>query len=118
MNAPAVSPKIKGDRTQLMQVFLNLFKNSVDAFTGAQTANQHIQVTVIQEGSKIKIRIEDNGSDFNESTATKLYDRCYTTKAEGTGLGLDNCKKIIEAHNGTMMITSQGIGKGATSTIF
>lgn len=115
--APAILPKLKGDRTRLMQVFLNLFKNSVDAFKGVTSDAKEIVVSVIEEGNTLSVQIKDNGSGFDTETGAKLFTRGYTTKTEGTGLGLDNCKKIIESHNGELSVTSEGIGRGAIATV-
>ncbi len=116
-DAPAVNSKLNADRTQLMQVFLNLLKNAVDSFDGINSDEKEINVTVIEEEQKICILIQDNGIGFNEEIADKLFTRGFTSKKDGTGLGLDNCKKIIEAHNGELSVTSDGLGKGAVSKI-
>lgn len=117
LDAPAVLPKIKGDRTRLMQVFLNLLKNAVDAFKGVEQPSKEILVTIVPEETTLTVRVEDNGSGFDQATAANLFTRGYTTKTEGTGLGLDNCRKIIEAHNGNLTVTSGGTGQGAVSTV-
>ena len=116
-DAPPSLPKIKGDRTKLIQVFLNLLKNSIDAFSSSAKATKEIKVSIVIEMYKIKICIADNGIGFDNDTGRKLFSRGYTTKEEGTGLGLANCKNIIEGHNGEISIESSGIGEGATSIV-
>jgi len=117
LDAPAVLPKLKGDRTRLMQVFLNLIKNSVDAFNGTESDHKEVSVLVSVTTDQLLVEVRDNGIGFDSETAARLFTRGFTTKAEGTGLGLDNCKKIIEAHNGELNITSEGPGKGAVSSV-
>lgn len=117
LDAPAALPKLKGDRTRLMQVFLNLIKNSVDAFNGMESDHKEISVLVSTATDQLLVEVRDNGMGFNSETASRLFTRGFTTKAEGTGLGLDNCKKIIEAHNGELNIASEGPGKGAVSSV-
>lgn len=117
VDIPAAIPLIKGDRTKLVQVFLNLLKNAVDACnTSAETAKK-INIAVVANQHNIVVTLQDNGSGFNQETGRHLFTKGYTTKGEGTGLGLANCKTILEAHNGTITITSNGAGKGALSTV-
>jgi signal transduction histidine kinase len=117
LEAPAQIPKIKGDRTRLMQVILNLLKNAIDSFTDSSETDKTILVEVTTEEQKITLQIKDNGKGFDAATALNLFQRGFTSKAEGSGLGLANCKAIIEGHNGEISLTSEGINKGATSTI-
>jgi nitrogen fixation/metabolism regulation signal transduction histidine kinase len=116
-DAAAAIPQIKGDRTKLMQVFLNLFKNAVDSVEAVKRPNKKITAYVMANDTTITVQITDNGKGFDAKTAENLFSRGYTTKAEGTGLGLANCKSIIEGHNGQITLTSEGDGKGATATI-
>jgi signal transduction histidine kinase len=113
----AAIPKINGDRTKLMQVFLNLLKNAVDAVEAIDSTEKRITVYIGTDDSVITVQIIDNGRGFDHETAANLFKRGYTTKSEGTGLGLVNCKSIIEAHNGEITLTSNGKGKGATATL-
>jgi signal transduction histidine kinase len=117
LEAPALIPKIKGDRTRLMQVILNLLKNAIDAFSDLEQTDKFIAIKITTDDNKITIQITDNGKGFDPETAVRLFQRGYTTKSEGTGLGLANCRNIIEGHNGEITLTSDGINKGATSTV-
>jgi signal transduction histidine kinase len=118
-DAPVALPDIKGDRTKLMQVFLNLLKNAIESMTVAGHTNEEKAIfsSVTNNGTMITVQIKDTGNGFDAETASMLFTRGYTTKTEGTGLGLANCKSIIEGHNGEMTIISDGIGKGATASI-
>ncbi len=117
LDAPAVLPELKGDRTKLMQVFLNLFKNAVDSLITMGHTNKEITATIVAEEQTLIAQIKDNGTGFDKEGGTHLFDKGYTTKTEGTGLGLANCRSIIEGHNGEMTLTSDGGGMGATATI-
>jgi len=59
----------------------------------------------------------DNGQGFDAKTAELFFVRGFTTKKNGTGLGLYNCRAIIESHAGSFEIKSDGPGCGAVSTI-
>ena len=112
----AESPLINGDRTKLMQVIMNLLKNGIEAID-MQSTDKAIRTELRWEEGQLALRIEDSGCGFDEITAGKLFDRGFTTKSSGTGLGLYNCREIVESHAGSMTITSQGPGKGAIIVI-
>lgn len=103
---------IKGDHTKLMQVMLNVLKNSLEAID-MEKEEKTIDAVMELNDQVITIKITDNGNGFDEQTAQKLFERGYTTKKSGTGLGLYNCRSIIESHSGTFNISSEGVGCGA-----
>ncbi|MES2376020.1 MAG: PAS domain-containing sensor histidine kinase [Bacteroidota bacterium] len=109
-------PTIKGDPTKLMQVLLNVLKNSMEAIDHA-TEGKYIDVTMSSVNNEINLTIADNGSGFDEATSKRFFTRGFTTKKSGTGLGLYNCKSIIESHGGSFQILSDGVGLGATTSI-
>ncbi|MGZ3776724.1 MAG: PAS domain S-box protein [Mucilaginibacter sp.] len=107
---------IKGDHTKLMQVILNVMKNSLEAIDMESKAKQ---ITISLEPGKkhFELKFVDNGHGFDGDTAKKFFQRGFTTKKSGTGLGLYNCRSIVESHSGTFDITSEGPGLGAVTTI-
>ena len=109
-------PSIKGDRTKLMQLLLNVVENSLDAIE-KNTAEKNICIDAYTEANKLILRVKDNGRGFDSSIAGQLFNRGFTTKANGTGQILYNCKTIVESHEGTIAITSDGPGKGTLTTI-
>lgn len=109
-------PCIKGDRTKLMQLIMNIIKNSVDA-TEENKASKHINITAYTNADKLILQIKDNGKGFDGAVAGNLFERGFTTKTKSIGNGLYNCKTIIESHEGTIDIVSEGPGRGALTTI-
>ncbi|MEO8887034.1 MAG: PAS domain S-box protein [Mucilaginibacter sp.] len=109
-------PIIKGDHTKLMQVILNVLKNSIEAIN-MDMPDKKISIVARPQADKVEITITDNGEGFTEETGKRFFERGFTTKKTGTGLGLYNCKSIIESHDGTFEITSEGPGLGAVTTI-
>jgi signal transduction histidine kinase len=106
-------PLIHADRQQMRQLFLNLFTNAGDAMPEGGTLT--IRVTNRPEEKEICIEIADTGVGIPPEILPKVLEAFYTTKPEGkgTGLGLAICKRIAQAHNGTLNITSEGgPGKG------
>ena len=115
-NIPADMPAIKGDRTQLMQVILNILKNSIEAID-FYAINKNISITARTENDILILQIQDSGKGFDEATGKKIFTRGFTTKSSGTGLGLDHCRAILESSESSIDISSEGTGKGALTTI-
>jgi PAS domain S-box-containing protein len=107
---------IKGDHTKLMQVILNVLKNSIEAID-YDAAEKNITVSLEENNKIIELMVTDNGQGFDEDTSKRLFERGFTTKKSGTGLGLYNCKSIVESHNGSIEIKSDGPGLGAIAII-
>jgi nitrogen fixation/metabolism regulation signal transduction histidine kinase len=114
---PIKVPAIKGDRTKLMQVILNLLKNGVESVFLANVTEKSVHIELLVTGTSINIIITDNGLGFEGISGDHFFEKGVTSKPEGTGLGLANCKSIIESHNGTIHLKSKGAGLGATATI-
>lgn len=127
------APCIHADRQQLRQLFLNLFTNASDAMPrggtltvrvytqGSGVRDQETGVTPIPKGEAfVIIEVADTGTGIPPEILPKVTDPFYTTKpeGEGTGLGLAICRRIVQEHNGTFDLTSEGIpGKGTTARI-
>ncbi len=102
---------IKGDHTKLMQVILNILKNSIEAIN-FDNPEKAITIDMYNAGEVIELIIADNGQGFDAKTANLFFVRGFTTKKNGTGLGLYNCRTIIESHSGSFEIKSDGPGLG------
>jgi signal transduction histidine kinase len=116
LSMPETLPPISADRTRLMQVILNVLKNSIEAIDINGT-EKNISLCVNTTTDMVVMQIKDSGHGFDKETATQLFERGFTTKATGSGIGLANCKAIMESHDGTIDITSEGFGKGAHTVI-
>ena len=105
---------VKGDSDQLYRVFLNLIKNSIEAIEEKKQKDKNLQGKIVVEIDRnneyIVIKMLDNGPGFNDiKSITKPY---YTTKKDGTGLGLPIVSKIINEHNGDVNFTKKTTGAG------
>jgi PAS domain S-box-containing protein len=107
---------IKGDQTKLMQVLLNVLKNSIEAID-MSAEKKTIDVNMHYGNGVIELTIADSGQGFDAKTAELFFVRGFTTKKNGTGLGLYNCRTIIESHSGLFDIRSDGPGLGTVSAI-
>ncbi|QNG61961.1 PAS domain S-box protein [Bacillus sp. PAMC26568] len=89
---------------QLKQVFLNIFKNAIEAMP----MGGNIDIKVELKGDyEISIQIIDQGIGISKERISTLGEPFYTTKEKGTGLGLMTCYRIIESHNGTLSFQSK-----------
>jgi C4-dicarboxylate-specific signal transduction histidine kinase len=94
--------------TEIFQVFVNLLSNSVDAISHLQ--EKWIEITAVDLGEKVRIRFEDSGAGIPKEIQEKIFNAFFTTKERGvgSGLGLSLCRKILEAHEGTLIIDNEG----------
>jgi len=88
------------DGMRIKQVLINLVVNAVQASPDGET----VMVACHQERSRIVIDVRDLGSGITEDRRELIFSPFFTTKKEGTGLGLPIVKKIVEAHNGSLEI--------------
>ena len=111
-------PQIRGDSTQLEQVFLNLIANAKDAMEAAgRKRDLTIRTSLIRHSgwNDIEISFEDTGSGIAEENREKIFEPFFSTKevGKGTGLGLSICYGIIEAHGGRIEVESR-VQEGTT----
>ncbi|MGB8856470.1 MAG: ATP-binding protein [Burkholderiales bacterium] len=97
-------PKIRGDETLLRQVLHNLMQNALDALAGVDSPQIHVKTERTPAGVRLSIR--DNGSGFDDSLLSRVFEPYVTNKPRGTGLGLAIVKKIIEEHQGQVEATN------------
>lgn len=89
--------QIYGYENELGQVILSILNNAFDKFEDDKTNNNIIEVSTIENNDNVIIKISDNGSLISEELLeNQLFKRNFTTKEDGSGLGLSICKKIIE----------------------
>ena len=98
----------EGDEKQLSQVFLNLLKNAMQALEGHPHGELSLQA---EQDEYIVIDITDNGPGIPPEIMDKVFIPFFTTKSEGTGIGLSLCKEIIRRHEGHLAIKESRAGK-------
>ena len=103
---------IEGDRQRLMQLFGNLLQNSLDYTDPGGQIN--LSIRAVRSG--IEVTVQDSVPGVPEQEQPQLFERLYRREASrsratgGSGLGLSICKAIVEAHHGTITITSSPLG--------
>ncbi|MEH7011617.1 ATP-binding protein [Neobacillus niacini] len=106
-------PPLDCDSHQLKQVFINLLKNAIESMPEGGTIKVNVNVL---EGRKMSIFIDDEGYGIDEENILNLGEPFFTTKRDGTGLGLMVTNQIIKDHKGNMKIESK-LEKGTKVTL-
>ena len=101
------SIQIKIDPELMKQALMNIVQNAIDA----AGENGSVTINYYKTGELLYIVIEDNGAGIAEDQLKKIFDLYFTTKKEGNGLGLSIAQKIVNQHNGTIIVESK-IKKG------
>src|SRR6202171_402998 len=106
-------PKIMADRVQLQQVFMNLMLNGIEAMKDMGTVGELAIRSQQGDGSQLLISIGDTGVGLQGEQVERVFDAFYTTKDQGTGMGLPISRSIIESHGGRLW-ASPNSGRGTT----
>jgi signal transduction histidine kinase len=99
-------PQVIGDRGQLLQVFVNLIKNAIDAMKPVTDRERILVVkSKILDQEIAQISIGDSGTGISPEDAERIFSPFFTTKSDGLGIGLSICRSIIDDHNGRMWVS-------------
>lgn len=109
-------PEVKGNKTYLSQLFMNLISNSIKFSSTAPVVN----ISARRNGNKVIITVADNGIGMEQSDTDKIFEAFSRLKSKseysGSGLGLAICKKIVDVHHGKIEVCSKE-GEGTCFTI-
>jgi signal transduction histidine kinase len=87
-----------------VQVFRNLFENSLAACKDPVVIHVQSEQSVLRDAPAIRVCVRDNGPGMSPEQRRRIFEPFYTTKARGTGLGMAIAQRIIEAHQGTIQV--------------
>jgi PAS domain S-box-containing protein len=107
---------LDADRIQLAQALMNLIQNALDALNVPNVTDRRLEVATRTNGAHVEIDIADTGPGIPADVGEQIFERFYTTKSEGIGLGLAICRSIVEAHGGRLHFTSV-VGAGTIFSI-
>ena len=88
------------DPVQIQQVLLNLVTNGMDAMEDTSGPRQLTIRSEMQAENEIRVTVEDRGPGLTPEAAARMFEPFFSTKPEGTGMGLAICRSIVEAHDG------------------
>jgi PAS domain S-box-containing protein len=110
LDLAAELPKTKADRVQLQQVFMNLMLNGIEAMK--DTSGELTIKSEPTDDGQLLISVSDTGVGLPSEKLGNIFDSFFTTKAQGTGMGLSITRTIIESHGGRLWATANS-GRGA-----
>jgi signal transduction histidine kinase len=104
-------PTVTADRVQLQQVLMNLMLNGIEAMkdTGGELT---IETQLVQDG-QLLISVSDTGMGLPADKTDQIFNAFFTTKPQGSGMGLAICRSIVESHGGRLWANGNN-GQGAT----
>jgi len=109
--------KVLIDTAWIKQVVINLILNAMEAMSCERHQTlRNLSIATENSGSGVTLRISDTGGGIADEDFHKVFNPFFTTKSQGTGLGLPLCKKMIQLHHGSMEIDNK-LGHGVTFTI-
>lgn len=109
---PPDGPEVWLDEHQLQQVVTNIVLNAAQACE----AGGRIDITVGGDDRRARLTVRDSGRGMTPEVAARAFEPFFTTKAKGTGLGLPICRKIVEAHGGSISLQSR-LAEGTTVVV-
>jgi signal transduction histidine kinase len=108
-------PKIQGDPGQIVQLFVNLLKNAVEAMPEGGVVTIEADQTPGRLGpDSIVVRVVDEGIGIDPTVRSKIFDPFFTTKPAGTGLGLSICREIADFHRARLALFPRSVIDGGT----
>ena len=105
-------PQIQADAVQMQQVFFNITVNAIQAMPGGGRFTISAKIM----GEFIELGFTDTGEGISKENLKKIFEPLFSTRTQGTGLGLTVCQDIVEAHKGNISVESE-LGKGTKFTI-
>lgn len=106
-------PNVTIQKTKLVHILVNLFKNAKSALLENSPGNKKLDISIKQDGEAIFIRITDNGCGIPHENLAKIFSYGFTTKKDGHGFGLHSCANYMKEMGGEMWAESEGDRKGA-----
>jgi C4-dicarboxylate-specific signal transduction histidine kinase len=97
--------RVIGDRVQLQQVVLNLIVNGIEAMADVVDRPRTLRISTLTDPSGLRVAVADGGTGLDPANVDRIFDRFFTTKPEGIGMGLAISRSIIEAHGGALWAT-------------
>lgn len=101
---------LRADENQLLQAFVNLVKNALEALREAAIDDPRVEVAVVRVENGFLFTVADNGPGIPYYRQPKIFDLFFTSKDHGTGIGLHLCREIIRAHDGEISFVSDPKG--------
>ena len=109
---PPDTPRALADEGQLRQVFLNLLRNAREAMLGGG----RLTIATRPLEHEVEVTLRDTGRGMTEAVRARIFEPFFSTKEDGTGLGLAVCQQILKSHGGALSCESEP-GRGTTFSV-
>jgi two-component system response regulator PhcR len=117
-DGPNELPRVRINATDLMQVMINLVANGAHALVARDRAGGHVTIFARAEPQMVRFEVKDEGVGMAAAVLAKVGTPFFTTRAEGTGLGVAQCQRLVGKAGGTFRIDSQeGVGTIVSFTL-
>ena len=118
LTCPVDTPKIAGDPGQLVQLFVNLFKNATESMPHGGDICVEVAYRTLANGEEgVAVRVVDEGIGIDPSFRGRIFEPFFTTKPSGTGLGLSICQEIADFHRARLTLGPRFGGSGTVAQI-
>jgi signal transduction histidine kinase len=113
---PAVLPRVRATDTELMQIILNLVRNAQQAFETMGPGGE-ITIDAVEQPAHLRFIVRDTGPGMPSAVLDKIGTPFFTTRSEGTGLGVAQCKRLAGRLGGDLEIKSETAGRNRGTTV-
>ena len=114
LEVPPALPLVDGNRTQLVELLMNLTSNAFDSVSEHGGERREVELRAHQrDGRRVNVAVSDTGGGIDPDLMPQLFKAFFTTKPKGMGMGLAIARSIVETHGGRLWTTSNAAG-GAT----
>jgi signal transduction histidine kinase len=115
---PSALPKVHIGSSELTQVLINVVANGAQALLARNKSGGRVVVTATDAGKEVQLTVDDNGTGMSPEVLGKVGTPFFSTRPEGTGLGVAQCRRLVEGAGGTFKIESvEGQGTTVTFTL-
>jgi signal transduction histidine kinase len=115
---PASLPKVRIGSTELTQVLINVTANGAEALLARNKSGGRVAISASDLGASVQLTVDDNGNGMSAEVLRKVGTPFFSTRPEGTGLGVTQCRRLVEGAGGTFRIDSvEGQGTTVTFTL-
>jgi signal transduction histidine kinase len=101
------APPLAADRLQMKHVLLNLLVNAIEAMSSVPDRPRTLIVRSLSNRAGVEVAVEDSGTGIESAYAARIFDAFFTTKQQGTGMGLSLSRSVVEAHGGRIWATTE-----------
>jgi signal transduction histidine kinase len=117
LNCEGQEAFIQADKQQFEMMVVNLLKNSFDALAERE-GQRTIHISVVKSGGRTLVRVEDNGTGIEENLAEQVFVPFFSTKEEGSGIGLSLIRQIMNLHGGSVSLETEPGERTAVTLAF